>query len=72
MSVAMPVPAQADWVKTLLFDRGYLSQIRGEAIKVYLVIIEACNGITRSKRHDQPEPAYEADPTLLSYCDRQS
>ena len=44
MAVVMPVPVQADWVKTMLFDRGYLSRIRGEAIKVYLVIIEACNG----------------------------
>ncbi len=45
MAAVMPISAQADWVKTLLFDRGYLSRIRGEAIKVYLVIIEACNGI---------------------------
>jgi hypothetical protein len=45
MAVGMPVPAQADWVKTVLFDRGYLSRIRGEAIKVYLVIIEACDGL---------------------------
>ena len=44
MAVAMPVPVQADWVKTLLFDRGYLARIRGEAIKIYLAIIEACNG----------------------------
>ncbi len=44
MAVVMPVPVQADWVKTMLFDRGYLSRIRGEAIKVYLVVIEACNG----------------------------
>jgi len=44
MAVVLPVPVQADWVKTMLFDRGYLSRIRGEAIKVYLVIIEACGG----------------------------
>ena len=44
MAVMMPVPVQADWVKTMLFDRGYLSRIRGEAIKVYLAIIEACHG----------------------------
>lgn len=42
MSVGMM--AQADWVKTVLFDRGYLSRIRGEAIKVYLVILDACEG----------------------------
>ena len=45
MAVAMPVPAQADWVKSVLFDRGYLARIRGEAIKVYLVMIEACGGL---------------------------
>lgn len=45
MPVAMPEPAPDDWVKTVLFDRGYLARIRGEAIKVYLAIIEACGGI---------------------------
>jgi DNA-binding MarR family transcriptional regulator len=45
MSVPMPEPSQDDWVKTVLFDRGYLAKIRGEAIKVYLAIIEACGGI---------------------------
>jgi tRNA G26 N,N-dimethylase Trm1 len=45
MATVMPVSVQADWVKTILFDRGYLSRIRGEAIKVYLVIIEACDGL---------------------------
>jgi hypothetical protein len=45
MAVAMPMPVQADWVKTVLFDRGYLSRIRGEAIKVYLVVVEACEGV---------------------------
>jgi len=35
---------QTDWVQTVLFDRGYLSRIRGEAIKVYLVVIEAVGG----------------------------
>ena len=45
MTVAMPTPTQNDWVKTVLFDRGYLARIRGEAIKVYLAIIEACGGV---------------------------
>jgi DNA-binding MarR family transcriptional regulator len=45
MAVTMPVPTQADWLKTALFDRGYLCRIRGEAIKVYLVIIEAGGGL---------------------------
>ena len=42
MSVATPV--QADWLKSVLFDRGYLARIQGETIKVYLVMLEACGG----------------------------
>jgi tRNA G26 N,N-dimethylase Trm1 len=42
MPVAMPI--QTDWVKSVLFDRGYLARIRGDAIKVYLVMLEACGG----------------------------
>jgi hypothetical protein len=38
-------PTVDDWVKTVLFDHGYLARIRGEAIKVYLAIIEACGGV---------------------------
>jgi hypothetical protein len=45
MTATMPQTLQNDWVKTVLFDRGYLAQIRGEAIKVYLAIIEACGGL---------------------------
>jgi hypothetical protein len=44
MPLAPPRPIENDWVKTLLFDRGYLARIRGDAIKVYLAIIEACDG----------------------------
>ena len=43
MPVAMPI--QTDWVKSVLFDRGYLARIKGEAIKVYLVMLEACGGV---------------------------
>ena len=43
MPVAMPI--QTDWVQSVLFDRGYLARIRGEAIKVYLVMLEACGGM---------------------------
>jgi hypothetical protein len=39
------MPTQTDWVKTVLFDRGYLARIRGDAIKVYLIMIEACGGV---------------------------
>ena len=36
MPVARPKPTHDDWVKTVLFDRGYLARIPGDAIKVYL------------------------------------
>jgi DNA-binding MarR family transcriptional regulator len=45
MSVPIPEPFQDDWVKTVLIGRGYLAKIRGEAIKVYLAILEACGGV---------------------------
>lgn len=35
----------SDWLKHVLFDRGYLPLIRGDAIKVYLVIVQACQGL---------------------------
>ncbi len=43
MPVAMSTGT--DWLKSVLIDRGYLAQIKGEGIKVYLVILEACGGI---------------------------
>jgi hypothetical protein len=43
MPVAMPI--RTDWLRSVLFDRGYLSRIKGEAIKVYLVVVEACGGM---------------------------
>ncbi len=43
MPVAMPIGT--DWVKTVLFDRGYLARIRGESIKVYLTMLEAGGGL---------------------------
>lgn len=36
---------QADWMKSVLIDRGYLARIKGEAIKVYLVMLEASGGM---------------------------
>jgi replication initiation and membrane attachment protein DnaB len=38
-------PIQTDWLKSVLFDRGYLARIKGEAIKVYLAMLEACDGL---------------------------
>ena len=43
MPVAMPI--QTDWLKSVLIDRGYLARIKGEGVKVYLVMLEACGGI---------------------------
>jgi hypothetical protein len=45
MSFAMPESTENDWVRKVLFDQGYLANIRGESIKVYLAIIEACGGV---------------------------
>jgi hypothetical protein len=45
MSVTVPDSTQEDWLKTVLFDRGYLAQMRGDAIKVYLAVIEASEGL---------------------------
>jgi hypothetical protein len=42
--VSIATPAQTDWLKSVLFDRGYLPRIRGEAIKIYLAVVEACGG----------------------------
>src|SRR3954451_7766667 len=39
------MPIQADWLKSVLIDRGYLARIKGEAIKVYLVMVDACGGV---------------------------
>ncbi len=36
---------QTDWLRSVLFDRGYLARIKGESIKVYLVVLEAVGGI---------------------------
>jgi hypothetical protein len=44
MALTTADKVQTDWVCTILFDRGFLSRLRGDAIKVYLVIIEACHG----------------------------
>ncbi len=44
----MMTPIQTDWLRSVLFDRGYLAKIKGEAIKVYLAILEACGGVPDS------------------------
>lgn len=56
MPVPIPDTPENDWVRRVLFDQGYLARIRGEAIKVYLAIVEACGGlpdrsVTISLRH---------------------
>ena len=38
-------PVATDWLRSVLFERGYLARIKGEAIKVYLVMIEAGGGL---------------------------
>jgi len=41
----MPIPQKTDWLQSVLFERGYLARIRGEAIKVYLAMVEASEGV---------------------------
>jgi replication initiation and membrane attachment protein DnaB len=41
---AATLPLQSDWLRSVLFDRGYLARIKGETIKVYLVVLQACDG----------------------------
>ena len=71
MAVATPVTIEADWVQTVLFDRGYLSRIRGEAIKVYLVIIEACDGLPDRSVTISLNQLDEADPAVVPDGHRQ-
>ena len=66
MAVGTYEPTRTDWVQSVLFDRGYLSRIRGEAIKVYLVVIEAGGGepdrsVTISLNQLTADPAVDAD-----------
>jgi replication initiation and membrane attachment protein DnaB len=42
--VPVAMSTQTDWLRSVLFDRGYLGRIKGEAIKVYLVMVSACGG----------------------------
>ena len=42
---ATMTPVAADWLRSVLFERGYLARIKGEAIKVYLIMVEACGGL---------------------------
>src|SRR5206468_11527023 len=44
-SMPVAMPTRTDWLRSVLFDRGYLARIKGEAIKVYLVVLEACDGM---------------------------
>ncbi len=39
------MPVETDWLKSVLLDRGYLALIKGDAIKVYLVMLDECGGI---------------------------
>lgn len=42
--MTMAMSTETDWVKSVLFDRGYLARMRGDSIKVYLVMLEASGG----------------------------
>ncbi len=68
MPATMP-PIQTEWLRSVLLDRGYLARIKGEAIKVYLVILQACGGrpdssVTLSLRQLQDRTSLSC-PTVL-------
>jgi hypothetical protein len=42
--VPVVMPIQTSWLKSVLIDRGYLARIKGDAIKVYLAMLESCGG----------------------------
>ena len=42
---ATTMPMQGEWLRSVLIDRGYLARIKGEAIKVYLAMLDACGGV---------------------------
>lgn len=33
-----------DWIRYLLFDKGYLAMMKGESVKVYLAMLAECGG----------------------------
>jgi replication initiation and membrane attachment protein DnaB len=64
----------ADWLRSVLFDRGYLARIKGDTIKVYLVVLQACNGepdrsVTLSLRQLMERTKLSC-PTILESMDR--
>ena len=69
MPVAMPI--QTDWLKSVLFDRGYLARIKGEGIKVYLVGARGVRRDAGPERHAEPEPAPGEDEAVDADGDRQ-
>ena len=48
----------------MLIDRGYLARIKGEAIKVYLVMTRSMRGDPRPERDDEPQPVHGPDSSL--------
>ncbi len=58
--MAVATPVEADWLKGVLFRRGYLARMKGETIKVYLSVLAACGG----------EPGRDVTMSLSQLMDR--
>lgn len=44
MPMVLPPTEGRDWLSAVLFERGFLAKLKGEAIKVYLVMVEDSGG----------------------------
>lgn len=65
MAMAMAMATETDeWLKDVLFGRGYLARLKGEAIKVYLAMVAAGGG--RPDRSITISLSQLADRTSLS------
>lgn len=68
------LPARTDWLRSVLFERGYLARIKGETIKVYLIVLQECDGqpdrsVTLSLRQLM-ERTQLSCPTILESMNR--
>ena len=62
MSVATPKPTQNDWVKTVLFDRGYLPQNPRRGHQSVSGRHRGLRWGPRPQRDDEPQRTDAADP----------
>lgn len=63
-----------NWIRDLLFDKGFLAAMKGESVKVYLTMLSACGGepgrsVTMSLRSIQ-EATNLSCPTVIDCLGR--